>query len=155
MDNTTTATPGSPVKIEPATWRDLNPLRELERACFPLDAWPLWDLIGVLTFPNIIRLKASVDGKFAGFIAGDARPSEKLAWISTIGVLPEFQRRGIGTTLLLAAEACLEVPRVRLCVRVTNLNAIHIYEHQGYKEISTWPNYYGNGEDALVMEKML
>ena len=155
MDNTTTIASGSQVIIEPATWRDLNPLRDLEKACFPLDAWPLWDLIGVLTLPNVVRLKAVVNGKFAGFIAGDVRPSEKMAWIATIGVMPEYQRRGIGTSLLLSAEARLGVPRVRLCVRVSNSTAIHLYEHLGYKNVSTWPNYYGNGEDALVMEKML
>lgn len=155
MNDTATIASGSPVSIEQASWRDLNALRELERLCFPLDAWPLWDLISVLTLPNVIRLKAVVDGKFAGFVAGDVRPAEKMAWIATIGVLPEFQRRGIGTALLLAAEARLEVPRARLCVRVTNLNAIQLYEGQGYQKISTWPNYYGNGEDALVMEKLL
>lgn len=143
------------VNIEPATWRDLGPIRELERVCFPLDAWPLWDLIGVLTLPNVVRLKAVVDGKFAGFVAGDLRPSEKLAWISTIGVLPEFQGHGIGTALLLEAEDRCGAPRVRLCVRVTNRTAIRLYEHKGYKNISTWPSYYENGEDALVMEKML
>ena len=150
-----TVTPGSQVDIEPATWRDLNPLRELERICFPLDAWPLWDLIGVLTLPNVVRLKALVDGKFAGFVAGDVRQSEKLAWIATIGVFPEFRGRGIGTALLLGAEERVSMPRVRLCVRVTNQTAIHLYEHKGYKNISTWPSYYGNGEDALVMEKIL
>jgi [ribosomal protein S18]-alanine N-acetyltransferase len=155
MNLATTVASGSQVNIEPATWRDLNPLRELERVCFPLDAWPLWDLIGVLTLPNVVRLKAVVDGKFTGFVAGDVRPSEKLAWIATIGVLPEFQGRGIGTALLLGAENRVGVPRMRLCVRVTNLTAIHLYEHKGYKNISTWPNYYGNGEDALVMEKLL
>ncbi len=155
MDNSTAIASGAQVNIEPATWRDLNPLRELEKACFPQDAWPLWDLIGVLTLPNVIRLKATVNGKFAGFVAGDLRPSERLAWIATIGVLPEYQGRGIGTSLLLAAEARLTVPRVRLCVRISNATAIHLYEHQGYKRISTWPNYYGDGENALVMEKLL
>jgi ribosomal-protein-alanine N-acetyltransferase len=155
MDIVMTVASGSQVNIEPATWRDLNPLRELERICFPQDAWPLWDLIGVLTLPNVVRLKAVVDGKFAGFVAGDVRPSEKMAWIATIGVLPEFQGHGIGTALLLGAEGRVRVPRIRLCVRVTNQSAIHLYEHKGYKNISTWPSYYENGEDALVMEKLL
>jgi ribosomal protein S18 acetylase RimI-like enzyme len=57
--------------------------------------------------------------------------------------------------LLLETEGRVGVPRVRLCVRFTNLTAIHLYEHKGYNKISTWPSYYGNGEDALVMEKLL
>ena len=60
MNSAVTAVPGSSVVIEPATWRDLNALRHLEKVCFPLDAWPLWDLVGVLTLPNVVRLKAMV-----------------------------------------------------------------------------------------------
>ncbi len=46
------------VAIEPATLRDLGALRHLEQVCFPKDAWPLLDLIGVLTFRGVMRLKA-------------------------------------------------------------------------------------------------
>ena len=58
MVSEATSLPGSLATIQPATWRDLNSLRHLERLCFPKDAWPLLDLVGVLTLPNVVRLKA-------------------------------------------------------------------------------------------------
>jgi ribosomal protein S18 acetylase RimI-like enzyme len=155
MNSAVTAVPGSSVVIEPATWRDLNALRHLEKVCFPLDAWPLWDLVGVLTLPNVVRLKAVVAGEMVGFIAGDIRTSERLAWIATVGVLPEYRERGIGRALLRACEERLKMPRVRLNVRVSNLSAIHLYQRMGYRRVSIWPRYYQDGEDALILEKSL
>src|SRR4030042_2891456 len=109
----TTPGPGRSYAIEPATWHDLGALRHIEKVCFPQDAWPLFDLIGILTFPNVIRLKAVCDGQMVGFVAGDIKRSESLAWIATVGVLPEYRGRGIGAALLRACEAKLGVPVIR------------------------------------------
>lgn len=175
-DRFETPVPHRSFKIIPAGWRDLNGLRQLEKVCFPKDAWPLWDLIGVLTMPNVIRLKAVLvasDGvetpsvategvsaplagdKMVGFVAGDVRGEDHLAWIVTIGVLPEYRRIGIGLALLQACEAHIRQPRVRLNVRTGNTGAIRLYAQHGYYKVSTWPGYYQDGEDALVMEKQL
>jgi len=140
--------------IEPASWRDLRQVRQLEQICFPKDAWPLLDIIGVLTLPNVIRLKAMVDGKMVGFIAGDIRSAEKVSWIATVGVLPEYRGRGIGRRLIEACEAQLPTPMVRLCVRASNDTAIELYKRLGYHGVGSWPNYYQDGEEAIVMEKM-
>ncbi len=148
-------TQGGAVAIQPATLRDLNDLRRLEKACFTLDAWPLLDLIAVLTFPAVVRLKAVADDFMVGFIAGDVRNTQNLAWIATLGVLPEYQRRGIGRALLEACEAALPVPRVRLSVRVDNKPAIHLYQRNGYQRVGLWPRYYNGGVDALILEKQL
>lgn len=145
--------PGSPVSIEPATWRDLNALRTLEQICFPHDAWPLLDLIGVLTLPNVVRLKAQDNGKMVGFVAADIKRSQDLAWIATIGVLPEFRQRGIATRLLEICEARLEVSRIRLSVRASNITAIRLYTRLGYVRYGSWARYYADGEDALILEK--
>ena len=140
--------------ILPATLRDLGSLRRVEQACFPKDAWPLLDLIAVLTWPDVVRLKAVEDGLMVGFIAGDPRSSENLAWIATIGVLPEYQRRGIGRALLRACEEKLPQKRIRLCVRVSNEGAIEMYKQEGYVSTDTWQKYYNDKESALVMEKI-
>ncbi len=140
--------------ILPASVLDLGGLRRVEQVCFPKDAWPLLDLIAVLTWPDIVRLKAVVDAHMVGFIAGDPRPSENMAWIASIGVLPEYQRRGIGRALLRECEKLLLQPRIRLCVRASNQGAIRLYQEEGYLTFDSWKSYYHDGEDALVMEKI-
>jgi ribosomal protein S18 acetylase RimI-like enzyme len=141
-------------EIIPATWQDLGALRKVENECFDEDAWPLWDLVGVLTLPGIVRLKAMVGEVMAGFIAGDVRPAEKLGWITTVGVRPAYRRQGIGEALLLACEEKMAMPRVRLTVRRSNTGAIQLYEKNGYHQVSVWANYYAGGEDGLILEKL-
>lgn len=136
-----------------AGWHDLNDLRKLEEICFADDAWPLWDLVAVLTLPKVIRLKNMQDGKMVGFIAGDPHPRENIGWIATLGVLPEYRKLGIATILLQACEKQLGFPRIRLSVRRSNEAAIHLYRKFGYELVDTWRGYYHSGEDALVMEK--
>ncbi len=139
--------------IIPATLRDLNALRDLEKICFPLDAWSIFDLVAVLTFPNVIRLKAEENEKMIGFIAGDPRPSQGFSWIATVGVLPGYRRQGIGRALLNQCEEQLPTPRVRLSVRKENANAIQLYRDEGYQTINVWKKYYKDGSDAVIMEK--
>lgn len=141
------------MEILPAGLRDLGQLRHLEQACFHKDAWPLLDLVAVLTYPEVIRLKAVVGGKMVGFIAGDLRREEDTAWIATVGVLPEYRRQGIARLLLLECEKQLHTNRLRLCVRIDNSGAIQLYEQEGYTRVGIWTKYYNDGGDALVMEK--
>lgn len=141
-------------RIEIANWRDLNGLRQLESVCFDEDAWPLWDLVAVLTFPDVVRLKAVVDDRLVGFAAGDIRRSEKVGWITTLGVQPEYRRAGIARALLTACEEGMNMPRVRLSVRRSNVSAISLYHAAGYYQMGVWEGYYIGGEDALVLEKV-
>lgn len=142
-----------PMEIVSASIRDLNALRKLERICFEKDSWPLFDLIAVLTFPDVVRLKAVEDNRMVGFVAGDPRPSQGFSWIATIAVLPEYRREGIGRALLHACEAQLKTPRLKLSVRATNQSAINLYEQEGYRTMDVWKSYYNDGENAIVMEK--
>lgn len=140
--------------LEEATWRDLRSLRDLERECFGQDAWALLELLGVLTIPGVVRLKAVGRGNMVGFIAGDPKREEKTGWILTLGVLPAWRRMGIAETLLGECERLMEMPRIKLTVRRGNDPAIHLYEKMGYRQINIWPKYYKSGEDGLVFEKV-
>ena len=140
-------------QITPANWRDLGALRQLEKICFPKDAWPLLDLIGVLSLSNIVRLKTVCDGQMIGFVAGEKK-SSKLGWIATIAVLPEYRRQGIASDLLSRCEGKMGVERIRLCVRLENTSAIQLYKRFGYRQVDIWQKYYQDRTDALVFEKL-
>lgn len=147
--------PGGGISISSASWRDLKPLHELEKKCFELDAWPILDVLGVLTIPQIIRYKA-VDGEeMVGFIAVDLRRNQAIAWIATLAVLPGYRKLGIGSKLLTLCESEVDLPRIRLSVRQSNHPAIELYKKFGYQHVDTWPKYYKGGDNALVFEKIL
>ncbi len=139
-------------RILAAHWRDWRALYRLEKAVFPTDAWPLLDLIAVLTWPGIVRLKAVVQGEMVGFVAAQVRSG--VAWIATLGVLPAYRGQGIGRALMQACEARLPADKpIRLTVRRANLAAQRLYQSLGYRVIGLWPRYYVDREDALIMEK--
>ena len=143
------------VVIRPVTWRDFRSVLALERACFPNDAWPWIDILASLTFPDTVRLEAEREGEPVGFVIGDRRRGEGVGWIASIGVHPQFRRRGIGHQLLERCEKELGTIRVRLTLRRSNLGAQRLYRVSGYAEIGVWDRYYRDGEDALLMEKVL
>lgn len=143
------------IEILPANLWDLNPVRELEHLSFPLDAWPLIEMIGVLSLPSIERWKATIGEKLVGFIAADIRRRQQVAWIATIAVHPEYRGRGIGGRLMQVAEEQSGMPRMRLSVRASNKSAQRLYQGRGYEQIDVWPQYYQGDEDAIVMEKKL
>lgn len=141
--------------VQPANVLDITTLNQLEKICFPQDAWPLIDLVSCLTFPGVLRFKAVEDGRMIGFVAADDRTAAHAAWIATLCVHPDFQRKGFARQLLDEVESQVKSPYIRLCVRPNNTAAIHLYEERGYVQIDTWKNYYNDGSDAIVMEKMI
>lgn len=144
---------GKKYTILSASWQDFGDLYRLEKICFQDDAWPFPDVLGVLTLPSIIRLKAVHEGKMAGFIAADLRRRDRTAWIATFAVLPEHRRSGLGSALLQTCEAEISLPYIKLSVRRSNTPAIALYEKFGYHRVDIWPKYYQGKEDALIFEK--
>ena len=70
-----------------------------------------------------------------------------------VAVAPERRRRGIASRLIsrLFDEAGDELP-FTLEVRVSNRDAIAMYERLGFRSAGVRPRYYqDNGEDALIM----
>jgi ribosomal-protein-alanine N-acetyltransferase len=143
-----------PLRILRASWKDFRPVLALEKACFPHDAWPWIDVLAALTLPETVRLMAVWEGTSAGFVIGDLRRREDLGWIATIGVHPDFRRRGIGRQLLRACEEAMGTSRVRLTLRESNEGAHRLYLQEGYTQIDLWHRYYQDGESGIVMEKL-
>ena len=139
----------------PATLRDLIPVRKLEKLCFPVDAWPLLDMLGALTFPNMVRYKVRDGEEIIAFIIGEVRVSTRTGWIATVCVHPDYRRQGIAEALLSMCEQEMQQPRIRLTVRESNLGAIQLYRANGYYDVNRWKQYYKGGEDGIVMEKIV
>ncbi len=148
---------GNTYTISDASIFDLVGIWRLEQACFPKDAYDLFTLLNLALAPNVMRLKAVIDNRLVGFLAGEAVRYERAGWIITIGVSPRYQGRGIGRLLLSSAEQAMRsrIASMKLTVRRSNTRAIALYEHTGYRWISTYRAYYHDGEDGLIMEKDL
>src|SRR3954470_8812751 len=100
------------IEIGAAGWGVWRGVAALEQACFQLDAWGPLEIFFALIGRNV-RYKAVSQGRLVGFVMGDPQPGQGFSWIATIGVHPDFQRRGIGERLLAMAEAAITTPRIR------------------------------------------
>lgn len=145
---------GDSYRIVAAGLSDFLAIRRLEREAFPVDAYPWYELVAILTFPGVVNLKAvTSEGRLVGHVAGDPRPHRDFSWIVTIAVECVHRRRGLGRRLLRACEAALPTSRIRLTVRAGNKGAIALYRQEGYRQRSVWTRYYRDGEDGIIMEK--
>ena len=75
--------------------------------------------------------------------------------ITNVAVLPSHRKKGIARKLLkqLLEEAKKQnLHRIYLEVRASNIAAVTLYEHAGFKEVGQRKNYYDNPrEDAILM----
>jgi len=143
------------MKVRKITLDDLPGVLELEHLLFTDDAWSEETYRSELADPNGTRHYVLIedDGVIAGW-AGLAASGGQ-GDVLTIGVRPELQGRGLGSTLLTALldeaadRGCGEV---FLDVRADNERARGLYERRGFKAIGVRKRYYQpSGVDAIVM----
>jgi len=83
---------------------------------------------------------------------------ERELQILNVAVHPGWRRRGIGRWIIeevMAAARREGATRATLEVRRHNLPAIVLYESLGFHRVGVRTNYYGPGEDAVLMDKSL
>ena len=137
-------------RLEP---RDLDTVEEIERASYPTP-WSRSMFAAELRKPSSLAIGAYLE---AGDLVGYAFVSRYVdAWhVMNVAVASEYRRRGIATTLLERAfEATSADPRrgYTLEVRVSNTDAIRLYEQLGFEHRGIRRGYYtDNREDALIM----
>ncbi|MFZ0814569.1 MAG: N-acetyltransferase [Candidatus Sulfotelmatobacter sp.] len=99
----------------------------------------------------------SPNAAIVGFLVAEAG-SRSRGHIITIDVIAAVRRFGVGSLLLCAAEDRLRAAGstlVELETAVDNVSALSFYKRHGYSVTRTFPRYYSNGVDALVLEKNL
>jgi ribosomal-protein-alanine N-acetyltransferase len=145
------------ITIRDMTLDDVPAVGLLEHQLFPIDAWPVQMFLDELSQPETRRYLVAEAGDgivgYAGLMC-----IEPIADVQTIAVVPGYEGRGIGTTLLTqlidearhrgAADVLLEV-------RADNPRAQQLYVRFGFEQIHVRPRYYRDGVDALIMRLQL
>jgi [ribosomal protein S18]-alanine N-acetyltransferase len=131
-------------------YSDLPSVVSIERRSFPAP-WSLAMFVLELSKPSGICLAAGENGKLFGYLV--CARYDRVWHLMNVAVAPEHRRRGIASRLIerLIEEAGDELP-FTLEVRVSNREAIAMYERLGFRSAGVRPRYYqDNGEDALIM----
>ncbi|MCI0665777.1 MAG: GNAT family N-acetyltransferase [Acidobacteria bacterium] len=145
--------------LRPLLLADLNDLWQLDLRCFiDGEAYERETFRYLLSNPNTIarQIRSEYD-EMSAFAIAVVEP-DGVGHITTIGVAPEYRRRGLARLMLLEIERSFLVRgviTVRLEVRVGNLPAQRLYEQIGYLVVQRMGKYYSNGDDGYLMVKSL
>jgi ribosomal-protein-alanine N-acetyltransferase len=135
---------------------DLASIERIEQRSYPTP-WSRSMFAGELAKPSSICLGAfdSQDGGLVGYLIISRYVD---AWhVMNVAVAPDYRRRGIARTML---ERLFELTAgdgrrgYTLEVRVSNEDAIRLYERAGFRARGIRRGYYtDNREDAMIMWK--
>ncbi len=104
-----------------------------------------------LANPRIICLGITRGSKLLAFVSAQIVVDE--LQLSTLAVHPEFQRKGIGRSLLLTLfEKARSKGAVKATLEVSseNIAAKALYKSLGFEIVGSRDGYYSNGSDALI-----
>ncbi|HTT19792.1 MAG TPA: N-acetyltransferase [Candidatus Sulfotelmatobacter sp.] len=136
---------------------DFDSLWRMDQKCFPPGiSYSRQELRAFVRHRGSFTLVAiNEKEQLQGFIVAHCGVS---GHVITIDVGPETRRSGVGSLLLGGAEKRMRAAGCRavgLETAVDNAVALAFYKRHGYNVIRTWPRYYSNGVDALVLKKDL
>lgn len=146
------------VRLRPATLADLEPLLTLEEACFANDRLSRRSLKRWIGAKHGILLVAERGGQLIGYGLVWCLKGTRLARLYSLAVSPDARGQRIAETLLKALEHETRARGrgyLRLEVSINNHKAIKLYEKFGYKQFGAYSDYYGDGSEALRMQKQI
>ena len=138
------------VRVRQLAYSDLPAVIAVERRSFPTP-WSRAMFVLELSKPSGICLAATTGDELLGYLV--CSRYDQVWHLMNVAVAPEHRRVGIASKLIsqLFEEAKGVLP-FTLEVRVSNHQAIAMYERFGFRSAGVRPRYYhDNGEDALIM----
>lgn len=146
--------------IRPIKESDFSQYQEIENESF-IDPYSEKDLLYQMNENPVNKILVITDEKdkekILGFI--DYMVTFNSASICQIAVRKEYRHRGYAKMLLKAMEDTFikegdeKVEFITLEVRVSNTDAVRLYQRNGYEFVTIKKNYYKNGENAMYMVK--
>lgn len=151
--------PRTACEIRLLTEKHLEETLKLNLRCFKEgENYTKYTFSYLLNEPNCLSYRAvTPSGQMVGFVFV-ITDENGAGHITTIGVAPEFRRRGLANKLLKHGEEALRkrlVSTVMLEVRVSNIAAQNLYRQFNYAVVQRLQKYYNNGEDGFLMVKSL
>jgi len=144
--------------LRPGTTADLDALLALERVAFTTDHLSRRSFRHFMASPNAALIVAEESSRIAGYALVLFRPRSTIARLYSIAVARVHAGRGIGPTLLAAAESAAlrrGCSALRLEVHEGNAVAINRYRKSRYRLFGRHLDYYDDRGDALRFEKRL
>ena len=132
--------------------KDAQFIAEIERSCFSTP----WTVEQIISSEDTTAFFLAKDGeKVIGY--GGMYTVFDEGYVTNIGVLPEYRRKGIGSKIVrelinFSIEKSLSF--ITLEVRVSNVAAIELYKTFEFNEVGRRKNFYRNPtEDAFIMTR--
>ncbi len=139
------------IKIRKIQKKDQKEVLRISKESFPDDEA---DFITQSLFDREHFYIAEIPDKIiVGFICFGIY-SVKAAHIMILAVDPKYQRKSIGTKLLMFAIKIMKkhpISKIRLEVKVSNVEAIEFYEKHEFKIAGVIDKYYDDQSDAYLM----
>ena len=145
---------------------DLQSVMHINRVCLPENYTDFFFIDLHRRFPETFVV-AEENGEVVGYIMcrielglsnfGFSGVIKK-GHIVSVAVLPNYRRKGVGRALVIEVMEGMRLYNTKQCfleVRVTNTQAIDLYNKLGFQVTRTIHGYYADGEDAYVMSKKL
>jgi len=138
------------VSVRTLSYTDLPHVIAIERRSFPAP-WSLAMFVLELSKPASVCIGAFEDGQLVGYLICSRYHT---VWhLMNVAVDPDHRRGGIASSLIeYLFRVTGESERYTLEVRVSNAEAIQMYESYGFHSAGVRRRYYhDNNEDALIM----
>lgn len=145
---------------------DLDRVIQINRVCLPENYSPYFFMDIYQRYPATF-IVAEQEGKIVGYIMCRIETGfpnfglfsiSKKGHVVSIAVLPEYQRKGVGTALMEEAMKNMHLYNAKECyleVRISNAPAVEMYKKLGMQVTRIVRGYYADGEDAYLMAKKL
>ncbi|MFW9895807.1 MAG: ribosomal protein S18-alanine N-acetyltransferase [Candidatus Thorarchaeota archaeon] len=148
--------------IRRCTLDDLDAVIRVNERELPED-YPYFFYKSILdNYPEAFLVAQSYDGKIIGYIMWRVEKTPTLdslryrtnGHLVSIAVSLEYRKRGVAKALLSNSMAAIKKYKIQeyvLEVRVSNYNAIKLYEQFNFRVVNIKKKYYRDGENAYYM----
>ena len=124
-----------PPVLRVARHTDMHAIWQLDVSVFGEDVYPGFFFRQAMDLWPELLLVAELDGRLLGYALGGLGQDSSQGWLLSLAVLPEARGFGLAERMMLRVE--------------------RLYFRLGYVQLSEERDYFGPGEDRLLLEKRL